>query len=199
MERESILWNTTASAGGNRGATRVSDRNGRKVIERVPARGHQGDYENRRPARGTRFIDILCHDGHEISMTLTNGAAHLDPSTPYGQYQMAKARFYGWIPMDSCPVAMLITGQLKKGQFCDESVASGSPCQHGTFSRTSPCKHYLAERIARRDRNKQENDEREHNYRSESDKLVDASHAQTEKIVDALTKSLGGKKGGGVP
>lgn len=199
MEREAILWNTTAS-GGKRGAERISDKRGKKVIERVPARGHQGDYENRRPARGVRFVDMLGSDGHEVSMVLTNGAAHLDPSTQFGQYQRAKARFHGWIPMESCPAAMLLTGDLKPGQLVDESIAKSTPCQHGTFSRTSLCPHYLAERDARRAQNKLDNDERERNYRSESDKLVEASHAQTKDIVEAITKGLGGgKKGSALP
>jgi hypothetical protein len=195
FERETIFWTSTRPGYNDRDRQKVTFVDGKRVVERVPQRGHQGDYENRRPARGIRSVDVVRHDGHRVHCCVTNGAAHLDDNTEWAQYMRAKWRYFGWYPIGSCPLALVLTGTMRKSHFVDQSLLSERPCEHGTFSVDKPCKHALAEWRARQKQQAAVMDEVEKNFRDPNEKIVDATREQTQAIVGAVTAALKGRKG----
>ena len=147
IKREPCFWLTT-SEDANRERTITRMVGGRKVTEKIPQHGHEGDYENKRKGRGRRYVKVVRHEGHTVPLLLTNAAAHLTQG-PYAQYQMAKARSLGWYPEGACPCALYIGRELTADQVVSEEVRDGTPCASGTHSIANPCKHDLAERKAR--------------------------------------------------
>ncbi len=147
IQREPCFWLTT-SEDPSRERSRTRMVAGRKVTEKFPQHGHDGDYENKRKARGRRYVMVVRHEGHVVPLLLTNAAAHLTAG-PYAQYQLNKAKHFGWYPEGACPCALLAGQELTNDQVVSEKVRSGAPCKQGTHNATSPCEHDLAERAAR--------------------------------------------------
>lgn len=194
FDREPIFWTSTRPGYNKRDRERVSFVDGEQRVERVPQRGHQGDYENRRPARGVRSVRVVRHEGHIIEMVVTNGAAHLDPHTEWGQYQFAKARFHGWFQLGSCPLARVAAGELSPSHFRAQSILKDRPCAPGTCSEKEPCKHALAEIEARRAAQAKANAELERKYAGAAERQIEAQREQTAALVEALTSALGPKE-----
>ena len=192
-EHEPIMW-VNASQRNYVGATRTRVVGSKKTTERVPARGVIGEPGKSSHARGVRSVRVVRHEGHIIDMVLTNGAAHLDPNTEWGQYQKAKARFHGWFPVGACPCALRGTGEMQPDHFADSTLATELSCQPGTYSEQAPCKHALAEIEARRAQSLVETKEREHTFRDAGERQIDAIGKQTEAIVAAVGEALGGAK-----
>jgi len=165
-------------------------RNGKMVTIKFPQRGHAGDYEDRRRAPGTRFLWMIDHHGFEFAHCLTNAAAHLDHTGPYGQHMMAKARHFGWYQPGQCPCALLTTGELTRHHIVSPDVRAGTACKPGSYSYEDPCPHSLAERKARQDQNKAVQDERESKMKNLATKGIEATQALTEKLVDTVTAAL---------
>jgi hypothetical protein len=193
LDREPIFWTSTRPGYNNRDREKVRFENGKRVVERVPQRGHQGDYDDRKPARGIRAVTVVGHDGHAISCVLTNAAAHLDHLTPFGQYQQAKWRYFGWYPVGSCPLARLANGEMKADHFHAQSILKDRPCEPGSYNEKDRCKHSLAEEAARKKSRAAENADNETKWRDPQEKVVDATKAQTEAIVKALLDAKGAK------
>lgn len=186
FDREPCFWTSTTPGYNTRDRQRTFLRNGVKVTERFPQRGHAGDYEDRRRAAGTRFIIVVDHYGHSIAMTLTNAAAHLDHTAPFGQYMMGKARAHGWFQPGACPCALLATGELTRDLVQSDEVRKGQPCKPGTYSFEAPCPHSVAEQAARRARNDEVQQARERTMKDSGTKHLEATQALTEKVVEAL-------------
>ena len=155
MEREPCLWMQTGEDTEALRSNMVLNDDGEYVKHRFPQRGHQGDYDDKRPAQGIRFVYLVRHDGNVVAHTLTNGASHLDPTTPWGQYQMAQARSLGWYSPGQCPCALRDTGELPKRLLVSVEAKTGTPCASGTHGWVNPidfsdnCPHSKAERAAR--------------------------------------------------
>lgn len=188
--REPVFWTSTLPGYNDRDRQKVRFENGKKIVERIPQRGHMGDYENRRPARGTRSIRTVRHDGHVIDHVLTSGAAHLDPTTPQGQYQLAKGRHFGWYPIGSCPLAMLAIGNVQKDHFHDQTLLADQPCPPGSCNENKPCKHALAELEARRKTRAVEAAELQARFRDPAEKMVDAQREQTAALTSTIREVL---------
>lgn len=193
FEREPCFWTSTTPGYNNRDRQRTFMKDGKKVTERFPQRGHAGDYEDRRRAQGTRYVRLIDHYGFEIFHTLTNAAAHLDPTAPFGQYQMAKARHFGWFQPGACPCALLTTGEMRPDHIVAREILKDQACPPGSYSYESPCKHSVAERAARQAANKAVQDERELKMKGQSVKHLEATQALTEKIGEALAPLLEAK------
>lgn len=185
--REPIFWTSTSPGYNDPDRRRVTRKDGELIIERVPQRGHSGDHDwtDRRPAQGVRYVDMVKSDGHIVAVVLTNAAAHMDPTTPYGQHIMAKGRFFGWFQPSACPCAIISNGSLKRDQFASPQVRNGTPCAPGTYSAKEPCPHAAAEIEARRAKHAAKEAEREANYKSKEDKILDGQREQTEALVAA--------------
>lgn len=197
MKREPCFWLDTAdSTNGKKERERTIMVNGRRVTEKFPQHGHQGDYENKTRAPGTRFIYVVRHEGHVVPLLLTNAAAHLDPSGPYGNYQRAKARFLGWYPEGACPAALLAAGELDRNQLASEEVRTAKPCAEGTHSRKAPCKHDLAERAARTAQWNSDQAERLAGFRSDADRyaeqLAKANASLVKDVAHAVATEVAG-------
>ncbi len=135
--------------GGNVTARAVD---GQRVEERKPSLAHcGGDYDTVQfhPNARNRFRDVLRHDGHIVSQVMTNGAPHVSVRTSWAGYQLAKARHFGWIPVDVCPVRLLKFGGFKPSVFLDESILKAHVCAKGATPEGG-CKHFRAELAARR-------------------------------------------------
>lgn len=186
FDREACFWTSTIPRYNDRDRQRSVMRDGERITERFPQRGHAGDYEDRRRAPGTRFVRLIDHYGHEIFHTLTNAAAHLDPTAPYGQHMMSKARAHGWFQPGACPCALLSTGEMTKHHLVSEEVRKGQACKPGTYSYEAPCPHSLAETAARRAKNAAVQAQREATMKDSGTKHLEATQALTEKVVEAL-------------
>lgn len=197
LNREPIFWTTTVPGYNKVDRERVlfDDDTGEPIIERFPQSGHQGDYENRSRARGLRFVYVIRHEGHLAPIVLTNAAAHMDPNTPWGNYQRAKARFFGWYMPGSCPVALLASGELSPNQIRDRSLLDAKPCQHGSYGEEHRCPHSLSEQGARRDQNKRREDARNLNFKDPTDKLIEAGREQNREFAQTVVSAMRGGEG----
>jgi hypothetical protein len=197
FEREPIFWTSTKPGYNDKDRTRVRFENGKRIVERVPQRGHQGDYENRRPARGIRSVRVVRHDGHVVDSVLTSGAAHLDHSTPQGQYIQAKWRHFGWFPLGSCPLAMMLSGQIQRDHLHmlqhNPAFADLTPCAHGVAKESDPCPHALAELEARRASRRADAKQVEATFADREQRLLDAQRDNNRElgqiIADAIVRS----------
>jgi len=187
FNREPCFWTSTTPGYNTRDRQRTYMKDGKMITERFPQRGHAGDYEDRRRAPGVRYLRMIDHHGHHVYHCLTNAAAHLDHTSPYGQYAMAKARHFGWYQPGSCPCALLTTGELKPRHIVSDEVKRGKPCPPNSYSFENPCEHSIKERAARAAQNKAIQDEREVAMKSAGDKHLEATQRLTEKLVEAVS------------
>lgn len=169
-----------------------TDENGRRVQERKPALSHQGDDYDRptvHPQAERRYVDVVTHDGNEVALLLTNAASHLDTNTEYAGYQRAKARYFGWFPLDECPVRLIKSRYLRRDLVVDPSLLTANVCRGPVPA--SGCQHAIAERDARRARKRGEMAELDESFvaREQKDKRAVADAAAT-GIGEALTKAL---------
>jgi hypothetical protein len=196
IQREPCFWLTTGED-ANRERTRTRMVAGRKVTERLPQHGHEGDYENKRKARGRRFIMIVRHEGHVVPLLLTNAAAHLTPG-PYSQYQLNKGKHFGWYPEGACPCALYVAGELTDDHVVSSDVKSGSPCEQGSHSAQKPCKHDLAERAARTKQWNDDQNEKMSAFQDKEEKLA-ATQRQINKelvleVANVVAEKVAGSK-----
>lgn len=187
FNREPIFWTSTVPGYNTADRQRSEMRDGKRVTIRFPQSGHDGDYENRSKAKGTRFLWMIDHHGFEAPIVLTCAAAHLNPHDGYGQGVMRKARHFGWFMPGQCPCALLTTGELKPDHIVDKSLLNATPCPPGTYDFKRRCKHSLSERAARAAQNKAIQDEREELMKSSGDRGIEATKALTEKLVEAVS------------
>ena len=164
---------------------------GGRVFERVPQRPHvAGDYDNPELAKRGDWLHVLRHDGHVVRMKLTNAAADRDLDAPGARERRAKARHLGWIPVGHCPLVLLISRELQKGQLAARHLLEEQACQPGEYSETKPCRHYLVEEAARRARNLKEQTKLARKHQSEAEKMIAAQREQTGEIVTAITEAM---------
>jgi hypothetical protein len=171
-----IFWTTTQAGYNDRDRTRRYMKDGKRVVEKVPQSGHVGDYNNRSRAQGLRYVKMINSAGNEFSMVLTNGAAHMDPNTAYGQYVRRKARFLAWYGVGECPCALIATGEINAEGFMSESARTGSPCAKGSFKGDgldTMCPHAKAERKARMDHHAADQAERGEKMKGKEDKIIE--------------------------
>jgi hypothetical protein len=200
MEREAIFWTSTTPGYNDADRMRVSvDENGMPRIERIAQHGHLGDPDDRRKAPGTRGAVMVDHYGNSKFVALTNGAAHLDPNTPYGQQQMAMARFWGWYKLDECPCALVAVGTLHHTRLCNrelvresggEATALNTACQPGTYNEDRPCPHARAEKQSRMDRNARLEADKEGQYKTEERKRFEAQQDNHSALMTKLTEAI---------
>jgi hypothetical protein len=188
MKREPIFWLTTSDPrNGAAERERPVMVDGEMAVEKFPQHGHLGDYENKTRAPGTRYFVVVRHEGHTTNLVLTNGAAHLDPNGPYGQYVRTKALFLGWYPAGTCPVAKLLAGELKKQHIaCDDNKSPrAKACAPGTCNQKNPCEHDLAERAARAARWNANQAKRLAGFRSDAERYAEqVAKSNKELVVD---------------
>jgi hypothetical protein len=190
FKREACFWTSTSPGYNTRDRQRTFMKDGKKVTEKFPQRGHAGDYEDRRRADGTRYVRLIDHHGHEIFHTLTNAAAHLDHTAPFGQYMMGKARAFGWFMPGHCPCALLATGELSTDHIVSGDVRKGTACQPGSYSYENQCQHSKAERAARMGITAKSHEDREAKMKGNSEKHLEATHAMTAKVAEAVEAML---------
>lgn len=188
FDREPCFWTSTTPGYNTKDRQRTFMKDGKRVTEKFPQRGHAGDYEDRRKAQGTRFIRVIDHHGHEIFHTLTNAAAHLDHTAPFGQYMMGKARAFGWFMPGACPCALLATGELQPGHIVDRSLLKQPACSTGSYSYENQCPHSIAEQAARKAQNKATQDEREEKMKGEARLNLEATQEMTATVANAVNK-----------
>lgn len=201
MKREPIFWLTTSDPrNGAAERERVIMVDGEPRVEKIPQHGHQGDYENRSRAPGVRYIKVVRHEGHTVALLLTNAAAHLDPTTGYGNYMRSKARALGWYPEGACPLALLAAGEISANQLASEELRApkAQACAARTSNQANPCKHDLAERAARAVKWGKKQRERAAAFATDADRyakelreankemVVDVANAVAAKLVDAV-------------
>lgn len=190
-----IFWSTTQAGYNDSDRTKRYMRNGKRVVEKLPQTGHVGDYNDKRRARGTRFVKMIDSAGTEIAYVLTNGAAHMDPNTGYGQHMKAKARALGWYAIGECPCALIAANEINPQAFIVDAIRDGSaaPCQRGSYKGDhldSMCPHATAERNARMAANTAINQEREEKLKGNDTKLLE----QQGKIIEQLAAVASGGK-----
>lgn len=188
FDREPCFWTSPTPGYNTRDRQRTFMKDGRKVTERHPQRGHAGDYENRLKAPGTRYIRVVDHHGHEIFHTLTNAAAHLDHTAPFGQYMMGKARFLGWFMPGHCPCALLATGDLRPDHIVHRALLSDKACTPGSYSYENQCPHSKAERAARMAVTQEIHEKRERTMKGDATLNLEATQQMTKTVTEAVTR-----------
>ncbi len=188
FDREPCFWTSNSPGYNTNDRQRTFMKNGQKVTEKHPQKGHGGDYENRLKAPGTRYIRMIDHHGHEIFHCLTNAAAHLDHTAPYGQYAMQKARHLGWFMPGQCPCALLATGEMSRNHFADQSLVKQQACDPKSYSYEDQCPHSKAERAARMAVTQAIHDKREKAMKGEGVLNLEATQAMSKTVADAVTK-----------
>ncbi len=194
MNREAIHWSTTTNDSNRRERERVTMVNGERRVERLPQRGHLGDYDDKRPAPGQRSVKVLRDSGQEINMVVTSSAADLNPNTTFGMYQKAKAKHFGWLPLAMCPCALHLAGEMDAAHFADKSIVASKPCARGSFSEKEPCAHLVAEKAARIKRHAAISARRDAGFKDSGEKMIEAQREQTTALVGALKDAIGAKK-----
>lgn len=198
--REPIFW-TGPGSYSQRDREIVRHVNGKRIVEKVPQRGHQGEPDNRTMdprARANRWMHVCTDAGNWIRMVLTNAAAHTDVTTEWAQERRAKARYFGWFRIDTCPVALVAAGELERDKFIVQSMFDDRPCARGTYSEESPCKHCVLETEARRAAKLEFERERDSSYKDPTERQIEANQAavreQTAAITAAIASGATGKK-----
>lgn len=157
-------------------------KNGKRITEKVPQRGHLGDYEERLAAPGLRYVTMIRHDGIEASIVLTNGAAHMDPNTAYGQYVKRKARFLGWFGTGECPCALVSNREISPDALMVEELRTAQPCAPGTYGgKAGLCPHAKAEQKAREAAHSDVQLEKEEKMKGKEDKILELL---TQAVID---------------
>lgn len=193
MDREPIFWTSTQPGYNNadRESVRIGE-DGELVKERFPQRGHDGDYDNKQPARrGTRFINMVNHGGHTVAVVLTSAAAALDPQTSFGQSQLAMVRFHGWYQPGECPIALVFGGTMGRNTILSKGILDDRPCEPGTYGDDRPCVHSLLEKKTRMERHEKKELARENAYKDPTARMIDASKEENARLIAAMT---GGSK-----
>lgn len=190
FQREPIFWTSTLPGYNDKDRTRVRFEGGEQIVEKVPQRGHVGDYENRRPAPGIRSVRVVRHDGHVVDSVLTSSAAQLDHTESQGQYIQAKWRHFGWFPLGNCPLALLSMGQIQPGHLRAKQIIGQTPCAHGSCNEKTPCMHALTELEARRTAQRARTAEIDHKFVERDQKMIDANANALEKLGDNLAEVI---------
>jgi hypothetical protein len=171
-----------------------NEETGRRVMEKIPQGCHVGgDYDNPVASNRRTWLHVLRHDGHVVRMKLTNAAADLDTDASFPRERRAKARYFGWLLVGSCPLAAVLAGDLQKGQIIAKEIRdlpTNQACAHGSYGEFKPCQHYRAEEKARKALQAKESTRIEKANRSEADKLISAQQEQTKEIVSGVTGAL---------
>jgi hypothetical protein len=182
-----IYWTTTQAGYNDSDRTRRYMRNGKRVVEKLPQSGHVGTYDDKRRARGTRYVKMIDSAGNEIAHTLTNAAAHMDPNTGYGQHMKAKARGLGWYAIGECPCALIAAREINSEAFLVDEIRDGTatPCVKDSYKGDhleTMCPHAKAERAARQAANAAREADREEKSKTAESKLLE----QQGKILEHL-------------
>lgn len=184
------FWTSTQIGFNDADRSRPKIVNGRRLLEKFPQSGHLGDYDGRVMAPGIRYLRMIRHDGNEVFHVLTNAAGHMDHTTPWGQYQMQKARFLGWFGRGECPCALVASRTISGETIVAEGNKGAQPCQPDTYSVEKPCKHALDEIAARLAAHKALNDERAAAVRDDNARMIEAQNKQAEAIKDLAAAML---------
>jgi len=171
--KEPIFWTSTQPNYSDKDRVRYTMVDGKRIREKVPQRGHVGEYDNYTYAPGVRYVTVLRHDGHIINSVLTNGAGHTDHTGPYGQYIRMKHRGLGWFGMGECPCALVAAQTISRDTLVCEANRDAQPCAPGSYNAKSPCPHAIAERDARRKQHVEAMTEKEHAFKTKDDKLIE--------------------------
>ena len=197
MAETPIFWTTTEPNYNDRDRHKRYMKDGKRVVEKVPQSGHIGGYADRKRAPGVRYVKMINSVGNEISVVLTNGAAHMDPNTAYGQYVKRKARALAWFGLGECPCALIATGEVSPDGFMTEECRSGEPCRSGSFAGKdldTICPHARDERNARQKAHSDHEAERELKMKGKEDRIIEllsqqvmTSAEREEKIMELLS------------
>lgn len=195
---EPIFWTSTQPNYSDKDRVKESMIDGKRVRERIPQRGHVGEYDNYTMAPGVRFIRVIRHDGHIVDSVLTNGAAHMDPHSAYGQYIQAQHRHFGWFGAGECPCALVASGRFSRECLVHPANRDAQPCEPGSYSGQKPCPHTVAELRARREQHNGLMAEKEASSKSKDDKLIEllTEHVvgKSEPKAEAKPEPRGGKR-----
>ncbi len=189
-----IFWTTTQAGYNDKDRTKRYMRNGERVVEKLPQSGHVGDYNDKRRAHGTRYVRMVDGAGNECAIVLTNGAAHMDPNTGYGQNVKSKARALGWFAIGECPSALIAAGEINHEAFLVKGIreSKSAPCMKGSFKGDhldAMCPHATAERDARLAVNFKRENERAEKLKGHDTRLLE----QQGEIIKQLAAVANGK------
>lgn len=172
----------------------IDEDTGARLFEKVPQRAHiAGDYEN--PVLDPRgfWMHVLRHDGHVVRVKLTNAAADRDIDAPGARERKAKARYFGWIPVGNCPLALILAGGINPGQVAAKHILKDHACPPSSYSETNHCPHYVEEEKARKARHAAQQAKLAKSFQGDADKLIAAQQQQTGEIVTAIADALKGQ------
>lgn len=173
------------------------DKDGRRVVERVPARCAVPGSTNGTPLRFKRWLPLLRMDGNMVRVPLTNAAAHVDTNTSYAQNQIEKAKRNGGFRFDMCILAQVYgrmgwaSALLDPGVIADVKANIGAcpPPDDDEDAERFPCKHVLAEAAARKAARKREEDAREAARMDDAQRAKHELDAKTAEAMAAIAEA----------
>lgn len=115
--------------------------------ERKPLLAHVGWYDDPKEhplARARRYIDVVRHDGHTVSLVLTCASGDIE-NGEYAAFMKAKARHFGWFPVDECVVRLIKARLFKPDVIAAKELLEARVCPKGKGN----CEHNVVERNAR--------------------------------------------------
>lgn len=188
----------------------VDEETGEPVMEQVPLRGHSGEVldpiRQQVPlVRLPRWVHFLKHCGTEARVPITNCAGQADPDTKYRKFIEAKAKHFGWIPVGTCPIAMVYEGKLRPNQIVAKGLlkiskdgkVTATPTEYGAYSELKPAETYIIERDARRERKRKVQAKRDKQFQGDVEKQLEAQRQQTSEIASAVATAVAKATKGG--
>jgi hypothetical protein len=165
--------------------------------ETIPQRAHDpsAGYNEPRTARMQRSIRVLQHCGSIVDVPLSTGAADVEGLEQVGRYMRAKAQYFGWIAVGTCPLRHVAAGTLRPQQIRDPELraqaeaGTAKPCL-GNHGEERWCPHFVAEEKARKATHGRVQAKDALAYQTEADKMIKAGQQQTKDIVQGVATAL---------
>lgn len=185
-ERDAFGWDDN----GNR-IRLFDDKTGAPRVERIPQQPHLGTpLFGLRNLNVQRAVKVLCDDGNERQIVITNAAAHInDTDDSYKRYQLGtKGARLGWIPDGQCPAAMVMMGLISPSTVKADAAKDGQPCGANVVGwGRPPCRHYKAERAKRLELRRADDARRADALKTEEAKLLEQNAANQKETAAAMT------------
>lgn len=192
--RRARVWNEQTKSYDTPVYERGHAKAGRPVMERLPGIGFIGEPNAARPMKTRRMIEVLRADGHVVFVSVTNAAAHVPQEDRSCETdRRLKCNHFSWIPLGTCPAALLATGVLRPEAIESDpkDVKKWTPCHPGDIGEGKPpCQHFQSELRARRAKRKDESALTEDQYASEAAKTTQAIKDMGASITELVRNSL---------
>jgi len=140
---------------------------------------------------GMRHRHMVDPQGNMCRVPIVTAASIVVPDN-YANQIMAVKLGQGWFPVDTCPLALMLSGQLMS-ESLDGTVRDGKPCEPGSYDIRKGCRHVHAEVAVRRGRHGVVEAERAERYKAQGEKDAEQRERHHQELLRAMTQGTKGK------